>query len=210
MRTCGYFALASVVIICGGCRLIPQRTHISGGGVVLTHPKDVQNPPSISLSSQEEKTTIPGGSKITIEETKEVAQTANSVAVPAKRTTTIDIPKDKAAEIVKMEASTDAKGSSGFTQPPPPTPFQKSLAIWTYIGGAMFLLGVYFCTPWGGSNPRCGAIVAGGGLAMGISASLLDQFKLPGWFPSIFLVSIALALAVYYGYRVRHKQITNP
>lgn len=201
------FGLLLFSLISPACTPSNRPTSVMGPGVAIAHNPNIQTPPQVSTVTQTEEVVIPPGSKIVVAQTDSVAASATNPAIPSHRETTIELPRGQGAKIVTNAVKTDARGSGGFAPPPPPTPFQKSLTVWTYVGAALIVGGIFFCTPWGGQNYRCGAIVAGGGVAMALSASFIDQFKLPHWFPAVFLLSLLFALAVYWGYRVRHKQV---
>ncbi len=187
-----------------GCKNLPKKptmTWADTTGIGIKHDPSVENPPEAHQDKKEEKQEIPPGSKVTRTET------AATEDKPATTVTVVELPKDKGMDLSTTNTKTDLVGSKGYAPEKGPTPAEKATAGWMWGGVAMAALGIFFCTPWGGVNYRVGALFVAGGVGMSIAAKLIDQIKIPG--PAGFLVFIGLAVAVYYGYQVRHKQITR-
>lgn len=187
------------------CKNLPQKAtkaYSDTTGMGFSHDASVENPPEGHQEKKEEKAVAPPGSKVTKTET---AATADK---PATTTTVIELPKDKGMDLSVVNTKTDLVGSKGFQPPKGPSPTDKANAGWTYAGIAMAGLGVFFCTPWGGSNYRIGAVIAAGGIGMSIIGKFISQLTMPS--PVVFSVSIVIALAMYYAYQVRKKQEAAP
>lgn len=194
-----------VLVICfclSGCQMFKKFTSVKSGDISLVHDSAINTAPEAHVLKTETRTPIPAGSTVKVIETQATDKT------PAKTETIIELPKDKGSEISQVETKTDLVGSRGFEPAKGPTPLEKATAAWTYVGVGICLLGIFFCTPWGGSNFRVGGLIAAGGIGMSIIGKFIDQIKVPA--PAMFFIFVAIALAVYYGYRVRHKQLTTP
>lgn len=182
---------------------MPKKvTSVKSGDVSLVHDPAINTAPEAHVVKVEKKIPVPAGSTVKVTETKATD------TIPAKTETIIELPKDKGTEISQAETKTDLVGSKGFEPAKGPTPLEKATAAWTYVGIGICALGIFFCTPWGGSNFRVGGLIVAGGIGMSIIGKFIDQIKVPA--PAMFFIFIAIALAVYYGYRVRHKQIETP
>ncbi len=184
------------------CKQMPQKatkTYANTTGIGISHDASVENPPEAHQVKNEEKKTIPPGSKVTMTETSATEDK------PATTTTVIELPKDKGMDLSTTSTKTDLVGSKGFTPPKPPTPAEEANKWWGLGGIVVFLAGVFLCTPWGGTNFRVGGLIAAAGVGMGLIGKFIDQIKIPA--PAAFIFVIILAGGVYYGYRVRHKQI---
>lgn len=193
------FILLAVCLI--SCKQMPQKAtkaYADTTGMSISHDATVENAPEAHQVKKEEKQAIPAGSKVT--RTEEAA----TDTTPAKTTTVIELPKDKGMSLSSTDTKTDLVGSKGFAPPKGPTPTEKANAAWTWVGVGICALGLFFCTPWGGSNYRIGGLIAAGGIGMSVVGKIIDQIKIPS--PALGLICVALALAMYYGYRVRHKQ----
>jgi len=190
------------------CRTTNRDTKLVSGDVSMVHAAQVQAPPEITEGRSEGRIDIPPASTIKVVEIGEVKADSNREFVPQRTETTVVLPPSKGATIFRAEKNTKITGSKGFEPEKGPTPTQKANAWWTYIGIAMTAAGVFFCTPWGGTNFRIGGIIAAGGVGMAVIGKFIDQINIPA--PAMFLLCILLALGVYYGYMVRHKQSLNP
>lgn len=198
------FAIIAMVLCLTGCKALfekPTKTWAAQLGMGISHSPSVATPPEVHMTQKEESLPVPAGSKVT---RTEVAATEDK---PATTTTVIELPKNKGMDLSITDTKTDMVGSKGFEPPKPPTPTEKSNAWWTYIGIGMVALGGFFCTPWGGTNWRVGGIIAGFGIGMALIGKFLDKLTIPA--PSLFLFGILLALGVYYGYKVRNKQLNQ-
>ena len=197
------FVLMAACLV--SCKQMPQKatkTYANTTGAGISHDASVENPPEVHQEQKEEKGEIPPGSTVTRIETP---QTDNE---PAKVVTVVQLPKDKGMSFSAVTTKTDMVGSKGFSPPKPATPLQKATAAWTYVGIGICALGIFFCTPWGGSNYRVGGLIAAGGVGMSIVGKFIDQINIPA--PAMGLIFVLFALAMYYGYRVRHKQAQAP
>lgn len=167
-------------------------------GIGMQHDPSVAAGPEVQQDKKEEALPVPPGSTVTVEET------AATETAPATVKTTITLPQTKGMNISKLDVKTKMNGSKGFEPAKAATPTQKATAAWTYVGIGICALGIFFCTPWGGSNYRAGALIAAGGIGMSIIGKFIDQINIPA--PAIGLIFVLFALAMYYGYRIRHKQ----
>jgi hypothetical protein len=198
-------AVILVFFVCG-CKAVPNKpTDIKAGSVSVRHDPNIQDPPKVNSDTNTSTVPIPPGSIVKVTKTEAIPANDKHDIIPAHTSTTIELPKGLGMEIKTVSEAVSVLGSTGFGPPKPATPTEKANAWWTYIGIAITALGVFFCTPWGGSNYRVGAIIAAGGVGMAVIGKFIDQIKLPA--PAVFSVFVIIALAVYYGYRVRHKQI---
>lgn len=191
-----------------GCQKIPQRaTDIDTQDVSLRHDATVEVAPTANVDKTQDKIEIPPESTIKVTQVASIPATEKTPFEPAKTETIVILPKNKGASYLKSEVKTAITGSKGFAPPKAPTPTEEANKWWTYGGIAMAALGAFFCTPWGGYNFRVGAVLAAFGIGMAVVGKFIDQIKIPA--PSLFLFGFLLALGIYYGYRVRHKQIAK-
>lgn len=180
---------------------MPQKatkTYANTTGIGLSHDAGVENPPEVHQDKKEETAEIPPKSIITRTETPQTEEK------PATVVTVIQLPADHGMSFSAVTTKTDMVGSRGFAPPKAATPLQKATAAWTYVGIGICALGIFFCTPWGGSNYRVGGLIAAGGVGMSVVGKFIDQINIPA--PAMGLIFVLFALAMYYGYRVRHKQ----
>ncbi len=180
----------------------PTKTWAETTGMGISHDAAIENPPEAHQEKKEEKSVIPPGSIVT------KTETAATETTPATIVTVFALPKDKGMDMSVVNTKTDLVGSKGFAPPKAATPLQKATAAWTYVGIGICALGIFFCTPWGGSNYRVGGLIAAGGIGMSIVGKFIDQINVPA--PAMGLIFVVFALAMYYGYRVRHKQAEAP
>jgi hypothetical protein len=212
--------LGLFLVLVGGCSLIrktvPTDISVKTGTteVKMSNDGSAQSAPSVDTKSDDTVVPIPAGSKITVTEYREqppVARGEQSPPPVEARQTVIAFPQDKGSEVRVKSSQIKTTGSVGFTPPPPATPYEKSLGWWSYAGIALVLVGVFFCTPWGGSNVRVGAMIAAGGLTMSLLGLFLNElsnwakYKMPDWLPAVGLLGVIAAILLYWGYRVRLK-----
>ncbi len=177
------------------------KTYANTTGIGIEHDASVQAPPEVQQDKKEEALPVPAGSTVTVEETGPTETT------PATVKTTITLPANKGMNITKLDVKTKMNGSKGFEPEKGPTPTEKANAGWTWGGIAMAAAGIFLCTPWGGTNYRVGAVVFLGGIGMSLIGKFISEIKIPSG--SAFLAFLVFALAMYYGYRIRHKQIQS-
>ncbi len=197
-----------------GCAMFkPKPTVVSvkpdTGEITMSNDVTVAHAPSIESKRDGMVIPAPGGTKMTVQE---YSKPQEGVVQQEVKRTTFEFPEKAGAEIRIMSSDTKAIGSVGHTPPPPPSPFEKSLSYWTYAGIGIFLLGVFFATPWGGSNYRVGALICVGGLIMSLLGVFLDKlakYNIPGWIPALGFVGVGAAIFLYWGYMHRQKQITT-
>lgn len=198
MRLLFFILIAACFVSCKNLPQKPTKTYADTTGVGISHDPSVETPPEVHQDKKEEKGEIPPGSTVTRTETPATE------TEPAKVVTVVQLPKDKGMSFSAVTTKTDMVGSRGFTPPKAATPTQKATAAWTYVGIGICALGIFFCTPWGGSNYRAGGLVAAGGVGMSVIGKFIDQINIPA--PAMGLIFVLFALAMYYGYRIRHKQ----
>lgn len=200
------------ILLHSGCAFIRRHlpaspTSVMANGVSLSHDPSVKSAPAVHSDIGDQTIPIPAGSVVHVNETESIPATQTMAFVPSKKEITFELPKDSGTSIFTKYVKVDANGSSGFEPPKGPTPTEQANAWWTYVGVGITALGLFFCTPWGGGNMRVGAIIAAGGIGMALVGKFIDQIHIPT--PALFLIFPVIAVAVYYGYRVRHKQVTT-
>jgi uncharacterized membrane protein len=206
-----FLAFIIVCLMCGAqCQTVPNKpTEVKAGSVSVKHDPNIQDPPKVNSDTTTSIAPIPPGSIVKVTKTDAIPATEDRETIPAQTITTIELPKGLGMEIKTVSEAVSVLGSTGFGPPKPATPTEKANALWVIVGVIMTAAGLFLCTPWGGTNYRVGAIIAAGGVGMAVIGKFIDQIKLPA--PAIFSIFVIFALAVYYGYRVRHKQIqTEP
>lgn len=214
-----YAAPLLALLLCG-CPLPrpPKETVIKApGGIEIHHDGNAEKAPVVTDKTTSNKVVVPAKSKIVITEEKGHTTAMGPGNKPVdvevdRKTTVVELPADAGASIEGTKADVSVTGSAGRAPPPPPTPFANSLSAWTYAGIGITIVGIFFCTPWGGGNFRVGGLIALGGVCMGITGSLLSsitEIGLPRWFPAVGLAGVVAAIVLYWGYRLRHKQIAE-
>lgn len=198
-------AVACFMFVFPGCKIQPQKpTLIKTEGIYVSHDPKIDLPPNVSEDKSQERLEVPPGSVIKTVATDAVPASGEKPFIPATTETVVTLPKTKGAVFYKSDTKTEIVGSKGFAPEKGATPSEKALTIWPILGAIMVAAGTFLCTPWGGSNYRVGAIIAAGGIGMAVIGKFIDRLNIPA--PAIFGLSILFGLAVYYGYRVRHKQ----
>lgn len=200
-------ASLSVFLAMATCSQQPTRikTDSNNGTVEVINDATVATAPVVSTRNDDVVVTAPPGTTVT------VVQSAPSVDAKTPqqevKRTVIVFPPNAGGEIRTKTQEFNAHGSAGHKPPAPATAFEKSLSVWSYIGAGVFLLGIFFCTPWGGSHYRVGAMISAGGLVMTMLGLFLNEmsqwfkFKMPDWLPSVGFLGIIGAVILYMGWR---------